>query len=84
MEDFSLAQPKTKELVAVLGKLNLSGSVLLLVESSPRELLLAARNIPWLTVLPARQLGAYDALRHDVLLFTERGLAVLTGKAGAA
>jgi len=80
VEDFVLPNAKTRELVGILARMKLSGSVLLLVESAPRELLLAGRNLAWLTILPVRQLGAYDVMQHDTLLFTESGLAGLTGR----
>lgn len=82
VEDITLGQPKTKELLAVLSRLNLTGSVLLLVDAPKRELLLAGRNVNWLTVLPAAQVGPYDLLHHDTVLFTESGLASLVKRAG--
>ncbi len=84
VENFALSSTKTRELVDILGRLNLSGSVLLVVDKASRELLLASRNISWLKVIRADQLGAYDVLECDTLLFTEAGLAELTQRPGIA
>jgi len=74
IEDFEPASPKTKELVRLLSGLNLTGTVLLLVDSPSENLRRASRNIPWLKVMPARQLNVYEVLAHEQVVFTERGL----------
>ncbi|MGQ9707788.1 MAG: 50S ribosomal protein L4 [bacterium] len=74
VEDFELAEPKTKELIAALRGLGLDGSVLFLVPAVSENLRRASNNIPWLKVLPAAQLNAYAVLSHKQVVFTEQGL----------
>ncbi|MEO0079859.1 MAG: 50S ribosomal protein L4 [candidate division WOR-3 bacterium] len=82
IEDIEPAHPKTKELLQALAGLNLSGKVLLLVDSLTENLRLASRNIPWLTVMPARLVNAYEVLAHEQVVFTERGLASFLATVG--
>jgi len=82
VEDFKLAEPKTKELAKILSDMNLSGSVLLLVDAVPENLKRASRNIAGLTVLPAQQTSAYAVLQHEHVVFTEAGLKSLLTAAG--
>lgn len=74
VEDFALTRSKTRQLVDILSKLNLNGRVLFVVDKISTELLLAARNLRWLRVIGAAQLGAYDVLENDTVLFTENAL----------
>lgn len=82
VEDFVLSAPKTTELAGILKRLNLSGSVLFIVDRAPTELLLAGRNLRWLKIIGAEQLGAYDVLGSDTILFTESALARLMRRMG--
>jgi len=74
VEDFELAAPKTKEMAGILAALGFSGSTLLLVPEAREDVTRASRNIPGLTVMPAAQLNTYEVLRHDQVVFTEKGL----------
>lgn len=82
MEDFELPQPKTRELVRILTDVGVNGSVLLLAKTVSSELARAGRNLPWLTLLPARQANPYLVLSHDEVLFTEQGLKDLVESMG--
>jgi large subunit ribosomal protein L4 len=79
VEDFELSEPKTKELVALISGLGLSGSILLLTGETSEKLERASRNVPWLKVLPAKQLHTYAALNNENLVFTESGLKSFLG-----
>ncbi len=74
VEDFELPAPKTKELAKVLTAFGLKGSTLLLVGESREDLRRAGNNIPRLTVLPAVQVNTYQVLKHENVVFTEKGL----------
>jgi large subunit ribosomal protein L4 len=84
VEDFDVPVPKTKELVKMLTGLGVSGSVLLLVGTASDNMRRAARNVPWLTLLPASQVSPYHVLGHDQVLLTEQGLRSLVTTFGAA
>jgi large subunit ribosomal protein L4 len=69
VDDLSLAAPKTKDMVAVLAALKLEGTTLIVQSAINRNLMLAARNIPGLTVTTSDNLNTYDVLRPDKLVF---------------
>lgn len=67
--------PKTKQMVAVLAGLGISGSTLLVVSGSPRNVLLSARNIPGLRTLPANLLNVADLINHRNIVLTAEAIA---------
>ena len=71
LNTMELASHRTRELAGVLDKLGVRGSALLLDEPIPRNLELAARNIPHLTVGLASGAGIVDLLRHDWIVMSE-------------
>jgi large subunit ribosomal protein L4 len=78
VEDFELPGPKTREMIRVLGGLNLGGSMLLLTDVVPENLKRASRNIPRLTVKAARAVSTHDVVSHDRIVLTESGLKRLS------
>ena len=71
VDDLSLATPKTKEMVAVLAALKIEGTTLIVQPDINKNLLLASRNIPDITVTTSCKLNTYDVLRPDKLVFTK-------------
>ncbi len=71
VNDITIATPKTKEMVAVLQALKLEGTTLIVQAGGNKNLLLAARNIPDVTVTTGDKLNTYDVLRPDKLVFTK-------------
>ncbi len=75
LERLDLPDYKTKNLVAVLDKLELQGKkVLFLDEGGNKNPYLASRNIPGVKVCRARMANAYDVLNADYLVITTAGL----------
>lgn len=74
VEDFELPEPKTREMVRLLGGLDLRGSVLLLTDVVSENMKRASRNIPHLTVRAAAAVSTHDVVSHDRILLTESGL----------
>ena len=81
VEDFELPEPKTREMVKVLGGLNVSGRVLILTDGVSENLKRASRNIPQLTVRAAQSVSTFDVVSHDRVLLTESGLKRLAERA---
>lgn len=77
LEEWSPGEGKTRTLASHLKQWGLEGSILLLTEASDPRLLRAARNLPRMTILPARLAHAYALLSHRHLLVTPGALAVL-------
>jgi len=64
--------PKTKTLATTLKKLKLHEASCLVADVDPSEhLCKSARNIKKCYLIPARNLNAYDVLKHKNLLFTK-------------
>jgi|UniRef100_A0A7C3UUF4 large subunit ribosomal protein L4 len=76
IEDFSLPQPKTKEMANILKNLSITSdeSCLLLLPEMKEEIKLSARNIPHLKCKLAKDINTYDVLENRKLVFTEKGL----------
>jgi large subunit ribosomal protein L4 len=71
IDDVSLAAPKTREMVAVLKALKLDGTTLIVQSGINKNLTLASRNVPDLSVTTSDKLNTYDVLRPDKLVFTK-------------
>jgi len=71
VDDLKISAPKTKEMVALLAALKLDGTTLIVQPDINKNLLLASRNIPDLTVTTSDNLNTYDVLRPDKLVFTK-------------
>jgi len=65
-----LEAPKTKLLVQKLAELKLGSKVLILIEAHDEKLELAARNLPYIDVLPVSSLDPLSLARHDHVLAT--------------
>jgi large subunit ribosomal protein L4 len=71
VDDLKLNSPKTKEFVSVIDALELSGTTLVVSHASDKNLMLASRNVPLVTLTTSDSLNTYDVLRPDKLLFTK-------------
>ncbi len=76
VESIELAAPQTKLLVAKLAELGLTRA-LILVEAYEEKLFLAARNIPYVDVLPVGSLDPLSLIKHDKVIATVGALKLL-------
>jgi large subunit ribosomal protein L4 len=72
-----LEAPKTKLLVQKLAELSLGDNVLVLVEGHDEKLELAARNLPYVDVLPVGSLDPVSLARHDKVVATVGAVRML-------
>ncbi|OGB98721.1 50S ribosomal protein L4 [candidate division KSB1 bacterium RBG_16_48_16] len=80
LENFSVEEPKTKEVYKVLKSFNLiDQKTLILVPEYDARLLLASRNIKHLKVSIATDVSAHDLLDCQVLLVMEGAVKKLEG-----
>ena len=72
IDEWRFAQPRTKDAIAVLENLSLSGQVLLVLGDSDahRTAGRSFRNLPDVSAVSPSELNAYDILRSDWLVFT--------------
>jgi len=69
IEDFKLAEPKTREVFKILKNNNIDSRKVLLVTGEYDQVLTqAGRNIPNLTIRVAEELNTYDILNCQVML----------------
>ena len=70
LEEIKLESPKTKGMVDLLNKFELTGTALLVVPAVDRNLQLATGNLQQVEVTTADSLTTYQVLRHDKLVFS--------------
>jgi len=70
VEDLKLSSPKTKEFIGVISALELEGTTLVVSAGVYKNVILASRNIPYVTTTTSESLNTYDVLRPSKLLFT--------------
>jgi large subunit ribosomal protein L4 len=83
VESLELAEPRTKLLVAKLSELGLTRA-LILVEAYEEKLFLAARNVPYVDVIPVASLDPLSLIKHDKLVATVGALKLLDQRLGGA
>lgn len=71
VDEFVVEAPKTRLVADKLKGMGLSGSTLILVDSPDENLFLAARNLPNLLVLEARQVDPVSLVRFSKVLLTK-------------
>jgi ribosomal protein L4 len=75
VEDFELTNNKTKEMMKILKTLGLNtGAIVLVKDACPKNMILASRNIPNLTLTTAKDLNIYNCVASDNIVFTLKGL----------
>jgi large subunit ribosomal protein L4 len=77
VDDLKLGSHKTKEFLGVLGALELKGSALFVAHAVDKNLTLASRNLPDVTLTTTDSLNTYDVLRPDKLVFTRNAFEQL-------
>ena len=70
VDELKLESPKTKEFVALLSALEVTGSALVVAAGPDKNLALASRNVPNVALTTGDTLNTYDVLRPDKLVFS--------------
>jgi len=81
VESLELAAPKTKLLISKLAEFGLTRA-LILVEAYEEKLFLAARNVPYVDVVPVASLDPLSLIKHDKVLATVGALKLLDQRRG--
>lgn len=78
LEELKIAKPKTKMMSEVLNKLpSKQKSTLIVLPEVNRNLILAARNLPKIEVIQAKDLNALDLLSFKYLLMPKSSLKIV-------
>lgn len=80
VNELTLATPKTKGFVAVLEKLAVKGTALVVDAAIQSNVRLASRNIEGVEVTTADLLNTYQVLRSDTLIVTKSGFEKLEAR----
>jgi large subunit ribosomal protein L4 len=83
IESLELDAPRTKLLIAKLAEFGLTRA-LILVEAYEEKLFLAARNVPYVEVMPVASLNPLSLIKHDKILATVGALKLLDQRLGGA
>lgn len=78
VEDFNFETPKTKSFLAMAESLNLAGKkVLVVLPESNQNVILSARNLQNVKVVPANLINTYDVMNAGALLMAEGAVNVI-------
>jgi large subunit ribosomal protein L4 len=77
VENFELAEVKTKNLANILAKLEVSKSAVLVDIVDNENLKLSVRNLPKHQFLPPEGVNLYDVLRFEHVVLTKKAVAAL-------
>jgi len=82
IDDLRFEEPKTKRALAILGTLELSGRILLVLPAPTEDGVVekSFRNMPGVRIAYVRSIGVYEILAADHVLFTQLALDALEGR----
>jgi large subunit ribosomal protein L4 len=83
VESIEITAPRTKLLIAKLAEFGLTRA-LILVEAYEEKLFLAARNVPYVDVVPVASLDPVSLIKHDKVIATVGALKLLEQRLGGA
>ena len=83
IEEWIVAEPKTRIVSGILKNIAPEGKVLILGEEFSKDALLACRNIPRLSVTSAKDVNALDLVHHDHVIISEKGMDQVLERAKA-
>ena len=71
VDDFSISEPKTKDAISVLSKIDVSGKILIVLGSEDTASEKSFRNLVGVSTITHDQLNTFDVLVHDFIVFTK-------------
>lgn len=77
LDKLELAEPRTKQMSALLKTLGVAESALVLVAAENRNVALASRNMPNIKVLRMENINVYDLLKYRYLITTQDALTTM-------
>lgn len=77
IDNIKIEKPKTKEMVSILKRLGIEGSVLIVAPEKDENLILSSRNIPGVTVTRVADVNAYDIVSHDRVIILKEAMSKL-------
>jgi large subunit ribosomal protein L4 len=84
LDELEMAAPKTREIAAILGRLGVDSSALILLPQRDEVVLRSVRNLPEVRTLVAQYLNVRDLLKFDYIIVPLASLEVIEGILGQA
>jgi len=78
IDDIKIKSPKTSLVSALLTKLQLTGRILMVVDSKSDDLVKATNNLKGVKLIAANYLNTYDVINADHILVTTAGLTKIS------
>jgi len=80
IEKFDFTEPKTKQMLALLNKLGVDRSGLIITDLHEENVMLSAQNLPHVAVVRAAEVDVYALLYFRTLVATKAGFEALTAR----
>lgn len=74
IDSLNIETNKTKDMLAILNKLNLEGKILIVVEELTDNLILSTRNLKNILLLGVDEINTYDIVASDKLVITKEAV----------
>lgn len=71
LESFGVKNGKTKEIVSLLRRLNLSESTLIVCDGENTSVYIGGRNLEGVLVMDVKEINVYDLLKYKNLIITK-------------
>ncbi len=71
LDSISFNFPKTKEMVKVMNNFNIESNMLLVTETSNKNVYRSSTNLQNVKVIPVNNINVYDLLKYDKLFMTQ-------------
>lgn len=77
VDSLEMSSLKTKDIKAMLNKLNITGKVLFVTSNDAENLYMGSRNLNKVNVILAEELNAFDIVNSDTLVIDEAAVAAI-------
>lgn len=77
LDKIEIASPKSKEIEKFLDNLKVKEKAVLVFTHYERNIQLASRNMPWVSLALAKEINAHDALKAKKIIFVKDALLAL-------
>jgi hypothetical protein len=82
VEGLGFAQPRTKDMIAMLDAQGLEGKTLIVLDNKDEHVYRSASNLPYVKTLLANYLNVVDLLSHDNIILPVEAVRVIEGYLG--
>lgn len=77
LEDFSMQEPKTREIKGILDALGLQEDILMVLPAEDLNIMKSMSNLPSALAITVDELNTYDILTSEWVVFTRKALDIL-------